>query len=85
MKRNRSVLNVGYLLILSIISIGSILADYDPCPDGVIRRATLGENCDFSDDCDGLGVVCLLGKCRCHQYYQNVTNNNGVTSCVKCK
>lgn len=37
-------------------------------------RPTLGSSCDRTNDCDGFGVICISGTCRCHKDYQQATD-----------
>lgn len=43
---------------------------YDQCTSS----GTFGDSCDTNDDCDGLGLVCTLGKCQCHPDYYEKTD-----------
>lgn len=49
------------LRVLALCAVSSLaLGDFDPCPEGRLRKAALGEACDGDGDCVGLGVVCRL-------------------------
>lgn len=68
------------VLLLFCVSLPSISSVLDPCAG----RPNLGQSCDRFNDCDGSGVVCISGTCRCHQNYQQKNDPESKANfCVK--